>query len=306
MIENSGCLLVHVEVALVSIRVLLAQALQPSLVAPGERPQAVTLVLMYAASCLDAREAAGASSAVTRSAASVPGSLNLGAPGAHAPEATLSHGVASEHARVGPVFPDVRCEEPAPGTTGIESERPQPVHAPMPMPRPAPQPLLLRRALAERTRWLAGRPDHSGELYGREIVDVMNTMKREWLASVDGVDKMKPADRKRAWQRHLHNTSPRCEKAIRLAIGHGVGDVDALMEIVHTGSLQNLHLRTAGRALVALARPSEDTGFQGLKERCFRLEVLSYFLPAGSKWRPVGLANVDSAVAAPRLHASQP
>jgi len=131
-------------------------------------------------------------------------------------------------------------------------------------------------------------------------------MKREWLASVDGVDKMKSADRERAWQRHLHNTSPRCEKAIRLAIGHGVGDVDALMEIVHTGSLQNLHLRTAGRALVALARPSEDTGFQGLKERCFRLEVLSYFLPAGSKWRPVGLANVDSAVAAPRHHESQP
>ena len=105
---------------------------------------------------------------------------------------------------------------------GIESERPQPVHAAVPMPRPAPQPLLLQRALAERTRWLAGRPDHSGELYGMEIVDVMFTMKREWLASVEGADKMKPVDRKRAWQRHSRNTSPLCAKQIRLAIVHEV------------------------------------------------------------------------------------
>ena len=32
-------------------------------------------------------------------------------------------------------------------------------------PRPTPQPLLLQRALAGRTRLLAGRPDRSGELY---------------------------------------------------------------------------------------------------------------------------------------------
>jgi len=71
-------------------------------------------------------------------------------------------------------------------------------------------------------------------------------------------------------------------------------------------SVRNFHLRKARRALVALARPSEGMGFRGLKERCFRLELLSYFLPAGSKWRPVGLASTDSAVATLRLHASRP
>ncbi len=62
-------------------------------------------------------------------------------------------------------------------------------------------------------------------------------------------------------------------------------------------SERNLHLCTARRALVALAQPSEDTGFWGLKERCFRLELLSYFLPAGSRWRPVGLASAGGAAA---------
>ena len=71
-------------------------------------------------------------------------------------------------------------------------------------------------------------------------------------------------------------------------------------------SERNRILCSAGRALAALARPSEDTGFWGLKERCFRLELLSYFLPAGSRWRPVGLASADSAAATLRLRASQP
>jgi len=136
------------------------------------------------------------------------------------------------------------------------------------MPRPAPQPLLLQQALAERTRWLASRPHHSGELDGREIVDVMNTMKREWLASVDGVDKMKSADRKHAWQQHLHNTSPRCEKAIRLAIGHGVGDVDVLLEIVHTDSLQNTI-----NPRVAPARCSAAQGRQAMRRQARRTET---------------------------------
>ena len=69
---------------------------------------------------------------------------------------------------------------------------------------------------------------------------------------------------------------------------------------------RNRLLCSVGRALAALARPSEDTGFWGLKERCFRLELLSYFLPAGSRWRPVGLASADSAAATLRLRASQP
>ena len=88
---------------------------------------------------------------------------------------------------------------------------------------------------------------------------------------------------------------------------HGEGPLDAfLLQQSKATSVRNLHLCTARRALVALARPREDAGFRGFKERRFRLELLSYFLPAGSKWRPVGLASVDSAVAAPRLHASQP
>ncbi len=75
----------------------------------------------------------------------------------------------------------------------------------------------------------------------------------------------------------------------------------ALGEFVHQQSQatseRNLVLCTAGRALAALARPSEDMGFWCLKERCFRLELLSYFLPAGSRWRPVGLASADGAAA---------
>ena len=71
-------------------------------------------------------------------------------------------------------------------------------------------------------------------------------------------------------------------------------------------SERNLILCSAGRALAALARPSEDMGFWCLKERCFRLELLSYFLPAGSRWRPVGLASADGVPATIRLRASQP
>jgi len=128
----------------------------------------------------------------------------------------------------------------------------------------------LQQALAERTRWLASRPHHSGELDGREIADVMNTMKQEWLASVDGVDKMKSADRKHAWQKHLHKTPPRCEKAIRLAIGHGVGDVDVLLEIVHTDSRQNTinpriapAQRSAAQDLQAMRRQARQTETRG-------------------------------------------
>ena len=55
-----------------------------------------------------------------------------------------------------------------------------------------------------------------------KIVDVMLLMKREWLASVEGADKMKPLERKRSWQRHSRNTPTPCAKRIRRAIVHGV------------------------------------------------------------------------------------
>jgi len=51
---------------------------------------------------------------------------------------------------------------------------------------------------------------------------VMFTTKREWSVSMEGADKMKPVDRKRAWQRHSRNTSPRRAKQIRLSIVHEV------------------------------------------------------------------------------------
>jgi len=204
----------------------------------------------------DPREAAGASSAVACGAA----------PGAHALEATLPHGVASEHARVGPVLLDVQREEPAPETMGIDPERPQPAPAFAPVLRPTPRPQLLRQALTERARWLASRPHRRGQLDAREIVDVLNQMKEGWLASTVGAGRMNAAERKRAWQKHLHTTAPRSEKAIRLAIGCGIGDVDVLLAIVHADSRANaIKPSTAGSG----QRPSA----QVLRRRARRTEM---------------------------------
>jgi hypothetical protein len=40
-------------------------------------------------------------------------------------------------------------------------------------------------------------------------------------------------ERKKAFQSHLHTTEPYSEKAIRIAVGSGIGDVEVLQKLIH-------------------------------------------------------------------------
>ena len=172
----------------------------------------------------DPREPAGVSSAVARGAA----------PDASALEANPPRGVASEHARVGLESPDGRRRETRPKTTDSEPERPRTVPAMAPASRPAPVPLLVKQALDERARWLA-RWSHRDtyQMDAQAVSGVLNQMKDKWIQSVGAGAGTTSQERKMAFQRHLHTTEPCSEKAIRLAIGSGIGDVEVLRKLIH-------------------------------------------------------------------------
>ena len=154
--------------------------------------------------------------------------------------------------------------QPQPLLLHALAKRAQRGHTAAPTPPP---PALLQQALAARAQWLSHKPRSSDTLDAREIADVMAIMRQEWLHSVVGMNGMNCQERKHAWQKYLHKTPPCCEKAIRLAVGTGIGDTELLLAIVH---------EDARRHTVRPFRTSQHTiakGRQCMRRQCRRTET---------------------------------